>query len=152
MIDIRPAEAGHLAALQNIVAETGLFPPDLLPAMLGGALSGEDDSLWLVALLDGVPAGLCYAAPEEMADRVWNMLALGVRPGDQKTGLGAALVKRLETILRRRGERLLIVDTSGTPDFVGARAFYARQGYEEEARLRDFWAQGDDKVTFRKVL
>ena len=46
----------------------------------------------------------------------------------------------------------MIVDTSGTDDFAMTRKFYSQNGYEEEARIRDFWADGDDKVIFRKAL
>ncbi len=51
-----------------------------------------------------------------------------------------------------RGGRMLLVETSGLPDFERTRAFYRKCGYEEEARIRDFYAAGDDKVVFRKVL
>ncbi len=36
--------------------------------------------------------------------------------------------------------------------FAGARAFYAARGYAEEARLRDFYLDGWDKVVYRKRL
>jgi RimJ/RimL family protein N-acetyltransferase len=47
---------------------------------------------------------------------------------------------------------MLLVETSGLPDFERTRTFYAKCGYEEEARIRDFYAVNDDKVVFRKVL
>jgi len=80
------------------------------------------------------------------------MLALAVHPHVQGKGYGAALVRAAEAHLREAGHRILIVDTSGTDDFAQTRAFYAHLGYAEEARIRDFWADGDDKVTFRKAL
>jgi hypothetical protein len=46
----------------------------------------------------------------------------------------------------------LIADTSGTDDFAPTRAFYRKNGYAEEARIRDFWAKGDDKVVFWTAL
>ena len=54
--------------------------------------------------------------------------------------------------LKARAARLLIVDTSSLPAFDGARAFYPALGFREEARIRDFWTDGDDKVTFAKRL
>ncbi|MEO1249198.1 MAG: GNAT family N-acetyltransferase, partial [Pseudomonadota bacterium] len=30
--------------------------------------------------------------------------------------------------------------------------FYRRCGYVEEARIRDFWSAGDDKIVFWKAL
>jgi len=80
------------------------------------------------------------------------MLALALRPDLQGKGLGATLVKAVEQHLRAQQQRILIVDTSGADAFAQARKFYAQNGYEEEARIRDFWAKGDDKVIFRKAL
>ena len=47
---------------------------------------------------------------------------------------------------------MLIVETSGSDDFERVRTFYANRGYQEEGRIRDFYATGYDKVAFRKVL
>ena len=51
-----------------------------------------------------------------------------------------------------RIKRILTVDTSSNDDFALTRKFYAQNGYEEEARICDFWSAGDDKVIFRKAL
>lgn len=80
------------------------------------------------------------------------MLALAVRPDLQGKRLGAALLRAAEQHLKGKGQRILIVGTSGSDDFALTRKFYAKNGYEEEARIRDFWADGDDKVVFRKAL
>lgn len=45
---------------------------------------------------------------------------------------------------------MLLVETLAS--FDRTRAFYSKCGYEEEARIRDFYAAGDDKVVFCKVL
>jgi hypothetical protein len=62
------------------------------------------------------------------------------------------LVKAAEQHLKDKGQRILIVETSGTDAFALTRKFYAQSGYDEEARIRDFWAPADDKVIFRKAL
>jgi ribosomal protein S18 acetylase RimI-like enzyme len=150
---VRDIRSSDIPALQRVADETGLFPADMLPDMASEFLSGDDPSdLWIALEADGEVVGFCYAAPEEMADGTWNMLALAVLPSRQKGGVGAALVAELENRLRAQGNRILVVDTSGTPNFEGARAFYRRSGYVEEARIRDFWAKGDDKVIFWKSL
>jgi ribosomal protein S18 acetylase RimI-like enzyme len=44
------------------------------------------------------------------------------------------------------------VETAGTDDYAGARAFYAALGYVAQARLPDFYADGVDKVIYWKRL
>ena len=58
----------------------------------------------------------------------------------------------VESQLADEGGRILLVDTSGKEEFKRTRTFYDMLGYEREARIRDYWSSGDDKVTFRKVL
>lgn len=141
-----------IQGLQTILDHTGLFPSDLLPDMIAPALSGESNASWLTCRVDGSPRGLCYTEPEELAEGSWNMLALAVHPEFQRHGIGAALVKATEEFLQQSNQRLLIVETSGTDGFAQARRFYEDNGYEQEARIRDFWAEGDDKIIFRKAL
>ena len=148
---VRTTIMEDMEALQIVLEETGLFPPDLLPEMLA-ASEGEDGGFWLSGLVEGTAMGLCHAKPEQLTEGTWNMLALAVRPDVQGQGLGQALVAGAEACLRERGQRLLIVETSGTAGYAQARRFYAQAGYAEEARIRDFWAAGDDKVILRKAL
>lgn len=42
--------------------------------------------------------------------------------------------------------------TSGLASFERTRAFYRKCGYDEEARIRDFYRAGDDKIVYRKAL
>ena len=151
-IDITETTRDDIPGLQAVLEATGLFPPELLPDFLEPVLTGDSPALWRTGWVDGTPAGLVFTEPEPMTDGTWNMRALGVVPGHQGRGLGRAVVAAVEEDLASAGQRILIVDTSGTADFAGARAFYAALGYDEEARIRDFWAEGDDKVTFRKPL
>lgn len=146
-IDIRPATAADLGGLAQVATQTELFPPEMLPELLA-----DPEAVWLLAQDDGGAVGLCYAAPEPLTDGTWNMRALGVLPGAQGRGVGARLVAEMERALAAAGHRILLVDTSGTEAFARARRFYAARGYTPEARIRDYWAAGDDKETFRKAL
>lgn len=55
-------------------------------------------------------------------------------------------------MLTAQGARMLLVETSGLTSFKQTRTLYTKCGYEEEARIRDFYVAGDDKVVFCKVL
>lgn len=148
---IRPLAAADLPGLKAVIAATGLFPPDMLDGMAAPFLRGEAEEAWLTADAGG-PAGLLYAAPERMTEGSWNMLLIAVHPASQGRGLGSALVARAEALLAARGARLLLVETSGLPEFEPARRFYRARGYAEEARIRDFYRAGEDKIVFRKAL
>ena len=150
---IRPTQADDIPALKIVVDETGLFPSDMLQDMLAEFLSKtQSNEIWLTSEVKGQAVGFCYAVPEKLTDGTWNMLAIAVLPTQQGGGLGSAIAKELEHSLRTLGQRILIADTSGTEQFAQTREFYRKCGYVEEARIRDFWADGDDKVTFRKGL
>ncbi|MEM1363305.1 MAG: GNAT family N-acetyltransferase [Pseudomonadota bacterium] len=153
-MNVRPTKPSDTEALQRIVAANQMFPPEILPDLIAGFFEGPGNSndLWLCCEIDGAVAGFCYAVPQELAEGTWNMRAIAVDPSQQRGGVGTALVKALATKLSRRGGRVLIADTSSTADFAQARRFYLKTGYTEEARLRDFWAAGDDKVVFWKAL
>lgn len=150
---IRPTKSEDVPALQLVLDQTELFPSELLPDMISAFLSTEaSPHLWLTCETEGMASGFCFAAPEELTEGTWNMLAIAVHPSGQGRGCGGAMAQRLEAVLRDQGHRVLIADTSGRDEFRGAREFYRKNGYVEEARILDFWAAGDDKVVFWKLL
>ena len=151
-VKFRGATAADLEGLMTVLSQTELFPSEMLPEMIAPFLNAEGESIWLTGLTSGVPVALCYAEPEQLADRVWNMLALAVLPKVQGQGIGGKMVAKLEADLIAKGQRMLIVDTSGDSAFERTRRFYEKHGYEEEARIRDYWSAGEDKVTYRKKL
>lgn len=150
---LRSTRSEDIPALKLVLDGVELFPSELLPDMLSSFLSNQEcEDIWLSVVVDGEPIGFCYAIPEPLTDGTWNMLAIAVLRAKQGLGAGAAITNELEASLRKKGARVLIADTSGADAFESARAFYRKNGYSEEARIRDFWAAGDDKVVFWKRL
>jgi hypothetical protein len=47
--------------------------------------------------------------------------------------------------------RTPLVESSGLASFERTRAFYRKNGYDEEARIHDFYQAGDDKIVYRKA-
>ncbi|MFI7275912.1 GNAT family N-acetyltransferase [Streptomyces sp. NPDC049879] len=153
---IRSAEPADTGAVVELAVTAGLFGPEealFVTAMMAGYFGGaaEEGHRCLVDDADGLRA-VAYRQPKPAADRVWDLTMIAVRPGHQGRGIGTALLRHVEEELRGDGQRLLLVDTSGTPPYDRARTFYAGCGYAEEARVRDYWADGDDLVVFRKAL
>lgn len=148
---IRPLERRDLERVAYLVDENEMFPSEMLPEMSAAFFEGEETQRWLV-FDDGQVDAACYFVPEEMADGVWNLLMIAVDPKRHGAGLGSQLMEVVELQLAEEGVRILLVDTSGKDEFARTRSFYAMLGYEQEACIRDYWSEGDDKVTFRKTL
>ena len=145
---IRSALKSDIPHLGAIAEAAGLFPAEYLPDMIAPAMNGGDD-LWLVAEENATPVGLAFARPEELTDRVWNLLAIGVSPDARGSGMATALLHGVE---QRLDARMIVIETTQLPEQAPARAFYTKEGYEKEGQVRDFYADGEDKVIFRKVL
>ncbi|NES99060.1 MAG: GNAT family N-acetyltransferase [Sphaerospermopsis sp. SIO1G1] len=148
-----PNDINKLLALAEAI---GLFEPNQieeLAQMLSQHFSDEANSegLWFTDE-ENEPVGVAYVAPERMTEGTWNLYLIAIHPDYQRQGRGAFLLNYIEQMLTQRGERVLLVETSGLEDFEYVRAFYRKSGYEEEARIREFYKAGDDKVIFRKAL
>lgn len=154
---IRPATPNDMPALMALADATGMFEANELEG-LAGMVSAyfdghlDDDHFWIVDDADGTLQGAAYYAPETMVYGVWNLYFIGVLPSRQRQGCGEGLLHHVEQVLRERGERLLLIETSSLDAFEGARRFYRKHGYDEEARIRDFYKPGEDKIVFRKAL
>jgi ribosomal protein S18 acetylase RimI-like enzyme len=153
---IRLTTPSDTNALLALAEATGLFESsqiEELSQMLNQHFSNAADSqdVW-VTDDENEPVGVVYVAPERMTEGTWNLYLVAIHPDHQKQGRGAALVRHVEQMLTERGGRVLLVETSGLADFEYVRAFYRKIGYDEEARIRDFYKAGDDKIIFRKAL
>ncbi|MGB2925937.1 MAG: GNAT family N-acetyltransferase, partial [Limnothrix sp.] len=93
-----------------------------------------------------------YCTPEAMTSDTWNVLMLLVDPDYQQQDYGSALMNGVEEKLVAQGDRLLLVETSNLNEFRGARTFYQKCGYQEEAHIQDFYRAGEAKLIFTKAL
>lgn len=153
MTIIRPIQSEDLPAFKEVLDSIELFPSDMLGEMSSDFLTNPDsEDIWFTATLEGKPVSIGYCAPEKLTEGTYNLYAIGVRSDIQAKGIGQQMMEYLEEQLREKGHRILIVDTSGTEEFARTRRFYEKLGYAKEAVIRDFWAEGDDKVVYWKRL
>ena len=82
----------------------------------------------------------------------WDLYWIAVEPTEQGRGLGRRLLEQTEVRVHAAGGRRLYVETSGRPSYATTRDFYARMGYALEATLRDFYAPGDAKCIYVKLV
>lgn len=151
---------GHRARLGELLVKTGAFNADEIAVALalfdasqvstGGGDTGVTDAppdYEFVGAFDGerLVGYACFGATPA-TDGTYDLYWLAVDPDVQGRGIGRALVRDVEARLVARGGRLLVVETSSRPGYAGTRQFYARSGYTEAARVRDFYAPADDRI------
>jgi ribosomal protein S18 acetylase RimI-like enzyme len=154
---IRRAVVDDIAAVARVVIATKMFEPEdeaFLTELFGDYFASKiaEGHAFVVDVNGAGVQGMAYYQPLAAADQGWNLTMIAVRPDLQGHGLGRELMKYVEDELRDQGQRLLIVETSATAQYDRTRKFYAKQGYDEEARVRDYWSDADDLVIFRKRL
>ena len=124
------AEAATVATLLdafNREFDTPTPGPDVLAPRLERLLAGAD----VIALLAGEPpAGVALLT---LRPNVWHdgpvalLDELYVVPEGRNRGLGSALLRAAEAVVRDRGGELLEINVDGVD--VDARRFYERHGY-----------------------
>ena len=139
--------------LKEVVDSSGLFPSEYLEEMMSDYFENEaTKDIWFTKVQADKPVAIGYCAPEKFTKGTYNLLAIGVLKSLQGQGIGRAMMTFIEEELRKQLNRVLIVETSGATTFELTRKFYLDLGYTQEATIRDFWQEGEDKVIFWKKL
>lgn len=154
MISIRSIVSEDMEALKTVLVSSELFPAELLDDMIAGYLENEVSAdIWLTATDQGGEAiALAFCAPETFTEGTCNLYAIAVHKDYQGQGIGRKIMAYLEDLLGQQGQRVLLVETSGLPAYALTRQFYHQCGYHQEATIRDFYQEGEDKVVFWKKL
>ena len=146
-----------LAAVRQMAESTGFFYPEEVDT----AVELVDDRLlkgpkcgyhFLFAEQDGRTVGYTSFGPiactKESFDLYWIVVA-----GDYRgKGLGTRLLAQSEDSIYALGGRRVYIETSARPLYEPTRAFYIARGYSVVAEMEDFYAPGDAKVVYVKVL
>ena len=153
---LRPRDRSRVAEL---LVSTAVFSRDEIDVALqlfdatvaGEGATGADDAhvpdYEFTGAFDGERLlGYACAGPTPATEGTFDLYWLAVDATAQGKGIGTTLVRAVERELRDRGARMLLVETSSRPDYSNTRAFYARCGYREAARIKDFYAPADDRI------
>jgi ribosomal protein S18 acetylase RimI-like enzyme len=77
---------------------------------------------------------------------------MAVYPEFQGRGLGRKLLSMCESLIQEKGGRQIYMDTSARAQYEPTRRLYDAQGYRQAAYLPDYYAPGDAKIIFEKVI
>lgn len=146
-----------ISRVRALAATTGQFTADeiaiaaeLVEARLeNGLRSGYE---FLLCELDGRLAGYTCFGKIDGTQGSFDLYWIAVDPEMQGNGIGGELLERTEAAMRSMGAVSVYADTSSSDKYRSARAFYVGNGFHEQARLEDFYAPGDAKVIYEKLL
>ncbi|MGB5345432.1 MAG: GNAT family N-acetyltransferase [Woeseia sp.] len=152
--------AADAAAVRQLVSDTGFFSAeelDVAVELVDERLAKGRASGYEFVFLDDPdnPQELlgytCYG-PIPATRASYDLYWIAVAPTQQRNGLGHELLVESERQAAKLGAHTMYVDTSGRAQYKPTRRFYEQNGYGVAARLEDFYAPGDAKVIYCKVL
>ncbi len=104
-----------------------------------------------VAENDEVIGYICFGKrPLTLA--TFDIYWIAVKPSLHGGGIGKSLIKFAEQKIKEKGGKLILVETSSQEKYQKTRLFYKSCGYEEVARIKDFYKPNDDLIIFAKYI
>lgn len=100
---------------------------------------------------DGLDGYVCFG-PIPATDARFELYWIAVRPDTCRKGLGRVLQGAAEEAARSLGAKYLIAETSTTPAYAPARAFYSSMGYSHLADIAHWYSDTDGRAVFGKRL
>lgn len=152
--EVRPEDREHV---RRIVASTGFFNPaevEVAVELVHERLTRGPASGYHFVFVENDGRVLGYACYGHIAGTAasYDLYWIAVDHATHRRGLGQRLMAEAERLIHEAGGRRVYIETSDRAQYAPTRRFYERAGYRVEAILKDFYAPGDDKAIYVKVL
>jgi GNAT superfamily N-acetyltransferase len=150
-------ERADVERIRSITESTGFFYPEEVDT----AVELIEDRLnkgprcgyhFLFAEEDGQTVGYTSYGPIACTRTSFDLYWIVVAGSFRGKGLGKRLLEASENAIRDLGGNRVYIETSMRPLYEPTRAFYLARGYTAAAVLDDFYAPGDAKVIYVKVI
>ena len=113
-------------------------------------LSQKDYRIDCIVNDEDLPVGyICYG-PAPMTQGTFDLYWIAVDPQSQSHGMGSRLLIFLEEAVKDVKGRMILADTSSMPEYEKTHRFYLKNGFQEVARISDYYWPGNDRITFCK--
>jgi GNAT superfamily N-acetyltransferase len=146
-----------LTVVRDNTASTGFIYPEEIDT----AVELVEDRLakgprcgyfFLFAEQDGKTVGYTSYGPIACTKSSFDLYWIVVDGSYRGKGLGTQLLEQSEDAIAALGGTRVYIETSARPFYLPTRAFYLARGYTQIAELEDFYAPGDAKAMYLKVL
>ncbi len=157
---IVPVEAEHKPAIRTLLMQTDFFRADEIEVAMEliddtlarqGRLSAEDYHIFVAIQACEVLGYVCFGKTP-MTDSTFDLYWIAVAPHWQSQGIGRQLFEFACEDIRKQGGTLLVIETSSQPKYEPTCKFYEKVGCTLEARIKNFYRLGDDKLIYTKPL
>jgi ribosomal protein S18 acetylase RimI-like enzyme len=152
---LRELRGGDLPGLERILEATAAFTAaevavamELLEIVIQQP-EQRDYEVAVAEVLEKV-AGYVLFGPVPATEGNFDLYWIAVDPAAQGSGVGQRLLEHVEESVRKRGGRMVCLETSSQGGYSRTRSFYEKAGYLLESRIRDFYRPGDDRLTYVK--
>ncbi|MFO7811878.1 MAG: GNAT family N-acetyltransferase [Pelovirga sp.] len=120
--------------------------------LLDSVLNNPDQQDYevIIAEADSRVAGYVLFGAVPLTHGNYDLYWIATDPELHGKGFGRQLMEETERRLQARDARMLCLETSSQEFYQRTRHFYQQGGYQEEARICDFYRPGDDRITYVK--
>ena len=158
LMKIRPLLEKDRARLLSMLIKTRSFTSleidvamELIDIVLKDPIQKDYHVYCMVDVQDQAIGYICYG-PTPMAQGTFDLYWIAVDPDFQGQRVGSTLLNFLEEVLKAEGGRLILADTSTIPHYEKTQKFYLKNGFQEVARIPDYYHPGNDRITFCRRL
>ena len=156
-LEILPASAGEGPAVLAFLEAGGFFRHcelEIAREVFDEAAENRPGCTYrsYTARAGGRPVGWICFGPTPCTEGTFDIYWIGVDPACQRMKIGTRLLDFAEKEIALSGGRLVVIETSGSDLYTPTQKFYLQNGFCLSARIKDFYAPGDDKLIYLKAL
>ncbi|MEX2115650.1 MAG: GNAT family N-acetyltransferase [Bacteroidota bacterium] len=155
---VRPFAKEDIQPLKEILVTTGVFKKeeiDVAVELMEIVVEEPDQRDYLMftsADHENKVLGYYCVGPTPLTETTYDLYWLAVDVRHHGGGVGRELMDHCFELVSSRGGRKIIAETSSQASYNRTRAFYGKNGFVEESRIKDYYSPGDDLVIYTKHL
>ena len=153
--DMRPSDLPDLEKMINRIVEFNLEDRNIAMELLTINATQPEQRDYLVILAvdeqDALLGYACYGATP-LTIGTFDLYWIAVDPDWAGKGIGSQLIRIVEGLVKKENGRMLVIETSSSTAYDKTRQFYLKNNYEMVQSIKDFYSEGEDRVTYLKRI